>query len=70
VSGLRYEVSIAFNHGRDEGSRRVKSEHRSERAAAKAAHDLRNDSGWAPRVLDRETDTDITLDAWDRAGLS
>lgn len=46
----RYVVTIAFNHGRDEASRKTVSQHIAPRAAVRSYLAARNDNGWAPRV--------------------
>ena len=47
-----YTVSIAFNYGRDEESRQVKSVHRTESAARRAAAALQRSvsEGWAVSI--------------------
>lgn len=42
--------SIAFNYGRDEGSRRTKSEHRSAKAALRAWKRTNAGEGWDGRI--------------------
>ena len=45
-----YTVTIAFNYGRDEDSRRTVSTHTSPTAAARAWVAARTDTGWCPQI--------------------
>lgn len=45
-----YTITIAYNWGRDEGSRRVVSRHHSATAAITRYFLERGDTGWCPRI--------------------